>query len=179
MPRGVNIRLARMIVLALGVFALSGLGSAEAGETCAASSDQKALHARVLQTELMVAALQCQSHAEYNAFVRKFQKQLVSRGKSLRSMFNRRHGGSGASELNALVTRLANEASQRSMAGHVGFCQQARLVFAEAQAADSSGFDRIAAKVAGATGHAAGSCAEPSSVVGYGTASTVDGATAR
>jgi hypothetical protein len=103
-----------------------------AAESCARPADQMALNTRVVQTELMVAALACNNHQLYNEFVTRYRSDLIKQGQSLREMFDRRHGRSGTTHMNALVTRLANEASQRSVTQRYGFCQQSRMLFAKA-----------------------------------------------
>ncbi len=171
MPKGESRRMAFGLTLAMGLVAFAGTESAVAG--CAQPHEERALNARILQTELMVAALQCQNSAAYNDFVIKFREHLVSQSESLRGMFIRQYGASANSHLNALVTRLANQASQRSMAKRAGFCQQANLLFAEAQAADTMELERIAAKTAAeAVGHGVQTCGDPGPIVGYGTASS-------
>jgi hypothetical protein len=107
-----------------------------AAESCSQPSDQMALNTRVLQTELMVGALACKNQNLYNKFVVKYRGQLVEQGQSLRAMFDRRHGKGGTTRMNALVTKLANEASQRSVAQRYGFCRQSALLFAKALADD-------------------------------------------
>jgi hypothetical protein len=99
---------------------------------CTGPIEQTALNTRALQTELMVAALSCGNRIHYNAFVRKYQGDLVKHGRSLQSFFQRKHGAAGQKNLNTFITRLANEASQRSSITHAAFC-----------ANSSSPFDRL------------------------------------
>src|SRR3546814_8789210 len=70
----------------------------------------------MLQTELVVAALSCNERTRYNAFVNKFKGELGDLGKALKAFFNRAHGKDATRRLNAFVTELANEASQRTIA---------------------------------------------------------------
>lgn len=156
------------MALAVALFALDVTPSR--AEVCARSGDQLALDARVLQTELMVGALTCNNQLLYNEFVRKYRHQLVEQGKSLQAFFRRQHGGAASAHLNDFVTRLANEASQRSMMQRVGFCRQSSLLFAEAlngEKPDLKGLIRMAA----AQGvHGVRPCGSSSSetVAGYG-----------
>lgn len=70
-------------VLALAL-AIVSMAPAEAARTaCVSARDEVALNARVLQTELMVAALACGEQRRYNAFVTAF------RGAAGRSGWNR------------------------------------------------------------------------------------------
>src|SRR3546814_21001199 len=84
----------------------------------------------MLQTELVVAALSCNERTRYNAFVNKFKGELGDRGKALKAFFNRAHGKDATRRLNAFVTELANEASQRTIAYQGDFCGDAVQRFA-------------------------------------------------
>lgn len=163
--QGIAGRVGLMCALVLAVaLVLPGLAEAQ---NCARPKEQKALNTRLLQTELMVAALVCQKQQNYNDFILKFQTQLVQQGKSLRSLYQRLHGGAANKKLNALVTRLANGASQRSNQQYVGFCRQAQLLFDEAKSADTAGFDALVAKAAGLQDPGTPPCGG-ANVVGYG-----------
>ncbi|TCS60956.1 hypothetical protein [Varunaivibrio sulfuroxidans] len=113
--------LAVMTGLALSAPAVAGV--------CAAPRDQVALKTRVLQSNLMVAALTCGLRPRYNAFVTDFRSELVTQGHILRSFFRRSFGASGERRMNAFVTRLANEASLRRTRDTAGFCRRAETVF--------------------------------------------------
>ena len=113
------------IVLATAASLLAGPAMA----MCLDNSERQAITTRVLQTELMVAALTCGQQGEFNTFARKFEGELVSQGKLLRAAFQRNYGGQGEPRLNALVTRLANEASQRSISGRAEFCPRSAELF--------------------------------------------------
>ena len=122
--------------LAMAVTATVLSSRPAAAESCSQPSDQMALNTRVLQTELMVGALACKNQKLYNKFVVKYRGDLIKQGQSLRAMFDRRHGSGGTTRMNALVTRLANEASRRSVAQRYGFCRQSAFLFAKALSAD-------------------------------------------
>lgn len=163
--QGVAGRMGLMCALALAaVLVFPGLAAAQ---NCARPNEQKALNARLLQTELMVAALVCEKQQNYNDFILKFQTQLVDRSKSLRSLYQRLHGGAASKRLNALVTRLANGASQRSNQQYVGFCRQAQLLFEESQTLETSNFDAFASKASRLQDTGTPPCGG-SNVVGYG-----------
>ncbi len=100
-----------------------------ATSSCASGSDTQALQVRTLQSHLMVAGLSCGQSVQYNAFIQRFQGELISQGQALKSYFNRSYGGAGRRELNAYVTRMANEASQYSMRDRGAFCQESLSVF--------------------------------------------------
>ncbi|MGH8581069.1 MAG: hypothetical protein ACREVK_13465 [Gammaproteobacteria bacterium] len=116
---------------ASAAFVISGLLNVDPAwaEACAQPHEHTALNTRVLQTELMVAALSCGNRPLYNAFVRKFRDDLVKQGHSLRLFFARHYAGRGEKDLNIFITRLANETSQRSNADRAAFCSHASSLF--------------------------------------------------
>lgn len=119
------------VTLASAAFVIRGLLNVDTAwaEACAQPHEHTALSARVLQTELMVAALSCGNRPLYNTFVRKFRDDLVKQGHSLRLFFARHYADRGEKDLNIFITRLANEASQRSNADRAAFCSQASSLF--------------------------------------------------
>ncbi|MEP4379037.1 MAG: hypothetical protein ABJ215_00040 [Alphaproteobacteria bacterium] len=90
-----------------------------------------AVRARVVQSEMMVAALSCGLRNQYNAVVAEFETELVSHGRVLRSMFTRTHGAGGQLALDRFVTKLANDASSRSNRARHAYCASAKRSFAE------------------------------------------------
>jgi hypothetical protein len=107
---------------------------------CADTVEQAALQTRAVQTEFMVAALACGQSEYYNAFVIKFQPQLIREGKNLQAYFRRLHGASGTKRLNAFVTQLANLASERSIVDRGLFCGVAKDRMNEALALEAADF---------------------------------------
>jgi hypothetical protein len=165
---------ARGAVLAVAVTILSNQPAA--AESCTRPADQMALNTRVLQTELMVSALTCKNQNLYNKFVVKYRGALVEQGQSLRAMFDRRHGKAGTKHMNALVTRLANEASQRRLAQRYAFCRQSALLFAKALADEKPDLNGLI-EVAAEQGLNGVQRCGPATVVGFSTAagkSTLD-----
>ena len=80
--------------------------------------EKEAIAFRYLQTELMVAALSCgrqEYRSKYNTFVLRYRPAFRRNGRTLRTIFKRNYGNGGKRRLDAYVTRLANEASVRSM----------------------------------------------------------------
>lgn len=99
------------------------------GAACLQSAEAAAVNARMMQTELMVAALTCQKRGEYNHFVKQFESELVGHGRKLKATFKRMYGASSESQLNRFVTRLANEASLRSLQS-ADYCTRVDGLFA-------------------------------------------------
>lgn len=93
-----------------------------AAEACVKGPDEVALQARVVQTDLMVAALSCGASARYNEFVKANQPVLMAAHTQLTKFFDKKRGGQKA--LNAFITKLANDSSKRSIGNIALFCQE-------------------------------------------------------
>ncbi len=136
----------------LGVAALAGLcglASPSAAQPLNVR-EQTALDVRYLQTELMVAALSCgrpEFHNHYNVFVAKFGGSLKRHANVMKSYFSREYGAQGTTQLDRYVTRLANEASLRSMQ-QTAFCQDSVSLFERVTALDPASLDGFSAAVA-------------------------------
>jgi hypothetical protein len=113
---------------ALAVAIAAASVSASASEISLTSKERASLEMRVMQSELMVAALSCSSRDSYNAFVTRYQSQLVDHGKTMQNLFKRLHGGNAFNQINAFVTRMANEASLK-MIRDERFCAEANEMF--------------------------------------------------
>jgi hypothetical protein len=124
--------------------ALAAPDPAAAGRlACVSPRDEVTLNARVLQTELMVAALACGEQQRYNAFVTTFRGEIAAQSSSLRRLFGRAYGSAGTRELNAFVTRLANDAAGRSAAAAGRYCALTGALMAEALATRPGDFERL------------------------------------
>jgi hypothetical protein len=122
---------------------LTGVTSARAGESCAAQADLDALSTRMVQTDLMVAALECDASAHYNAFVKKFQRELVAGNRRMNQFFARVYGADGPKHSNDFVTRTANESSERSLKRVDQFCAAALEAFNKSAAIDHKEFPTL------------------------------------
>lgn len=109
--------------------------------------DHPAVAAKRLQTDLMVAALYCNERQRYNDFVRRFEPQIAAQGNDLKALFRRSHGNNGTTALNAAVTRMANEASERTMADPTGFCTEHGQLFDDVLAVNPREFSSFIAAV--------------------------------
>lgn len=128
-----------MIVMLETVGASTALA---ANKQCARIQDVVALNMRVLQTELMVAALSCGEKERYNDFVVQHQSELVRGGKNLRGFFTRVHKGKSQKALNNFVTLLANEASERSLyVGRGKYCADTAALFDQVRAVQQKGLN--------------------------------------
>lgn len=129
-----------------------------AAPACATVADEAALNTRVLQTELMVAALSCGEQQRYNAFVTTFKNDLIRGGQGLKTMFKRVYGASGDYQMNAFVTRLANNAAQRTASGPDAYCATSASLFNEVLATSPGHLARITTRPELSSLHGFGRC---------------------
>jgi hypothetical protein len=133
-----------------GVLAASlALAPVLAHAECYTEQEWQAAHVRILQTELNVAQLTCSNvpdhsyDAQYGTFVARFGDRLKSAATELRAHFKRVYGGAAEKQLDIFVTRVANEASDRSMSSTTP-CADAAPLFQQVLATDSAGFSQLA-----------------------------------
>jgi hypothetical protein len=150
-----NTRCRRMIAggvaaLMICISASPGLAAGKAKpqkpQLCASDRDFAALNARVLQTELMVAALSCNERQRYNTFVSAYQQVLADRGQALQALFKRTHGARASTSLNAFITKLANDASQQVRSKGDDYCVFAGELFDETMASSPSDLNNLTNK---------------------------------
>ena len=136
-------RLARRAALAVAIAAMALPSVAEAA--CKPTPDQASIGIRALQTELMVAGLKC-SAAQWNGFTQQFKTTIRSNADRLQSLFRKTYGKAGATRMNAFVTQLANDASQRSNgATEADYCRQEDELFRQVLALTGADLERFAA----------------------------------
>lgn len=92
----------------------------------------EAVRIRALQTEMMVAALNCNAKSDYNRFVNRFKPELQDQADTLKSYFDRVYGASGEKEMNRFITRLANESAKRSAKRGSRYCDEVEEIADEA-----------------------------------------------
>ena len=137
------------VVMGCVMAASPGLAAAKAKakpQLCASDRELTALNTRVLQTELMVAALSCNEKTRYNTFVNTYQSLLTSQGQTLQALFKRVHGGQSSTRLNAFITKLANDSSQQVRARADDYCVFAVELFDETMASSPRDWGRLAGK---------------------------------
>lgn len=113
---------------------------------CVSDRDLDALNMRVLQTELMVAALSCDQRTQYNNFVTSNRDTLAERGRVLQAFFNRTHGARGEFQLNSFITKIANDTSKDVRSKGDEYCVFTEQLFDEVAAVPSSDLSRVARK---------------------------------
>jgi hypothetical protein len=113
---------------------------------CGPTPDQASIGMRALQTELMVAGLKC-SADQWNSFTAKFKATIKQDADRLQRVFSKTYGKSGASQMNAFVTQLANDASQRSNAfAEADYCKQEDVLFQKVLALTAAELEKFSAK---------------------------------
>ena len=174
---GAGTRAGRRLRLGLAGVATGAALTMAAGPALAACAERMgediaARSVRTLQSDMMVAALSCQAHGLYNAFVTDYRPALKRHGEALRRSFRRDHGAGAMSALDDYVTQLANDAAIRYAKTGSAYCEQARsamtaLVEGEDRALDVYAMryavevkPALAQKVAAASEGAGGGCDE-------------------
>ena len=113
---------------------------------CGPTPDQASIGIRALQTELMVAGLKC-SADQWNTFTAKFKATIKTDADRLQHVFAKAYGKGGGNQMNAFVTQLANDASQRSNAfSEADYCKQEDVLFSKVLALTALELERFSAK---------------------------------
>jgi hypothetical protein len=121
--------------LAGAAVAWTAIGPALAAP-CFQRPEVESKQVRLLQTELMVAALTCRYQSalgfeqKYNGFVRKFDKRLSHHIGVLRTHFKREYGAGFERQYDRFSTDLANQVSQRTQGGGA-YCADSAWLFDE------------------------------------------------
>ncbi len=131
MPGDGRIMRTRMLSTLLCVTTISVVSLSTAGHAFQPQDarEHDAVNVRILQSEMMVAALTCDMRNKYNTVVVRYQGELVSHARVLKKMFRRDHGPSAQKALDGFVTQLANDASIRSIHTRQEFCVNADEMF--------------------------------------------------
>ncbi len=121
-------KMSRSVVLLIA--ALGSLFWAEkAIAQCLSADDRMAHQVRLLQTQMMVGALQCRGRKDlgqrqlYNQFVENHQSALAEHGAALISYFKREYGAAHKTHLDKHITKLANQISA-AVRTQPDFCQR-------------------------------------------------------
>jgi hypothetical protein len=118
--------------------------AAKPGDLCKVTPDNASIGIRALQTELMVAGLKC-SAEQWNSFTAQFKATIKMDADRMQHLFSKSYGKSGASQMNAFVTQLANDASQRSNGfSEADYCKQEDVVFKKVLALTGQELERFA-----------------------------------
>ena len=94
----------------------------ERAAACVRPPEKAAFDVANLKSQLMVTALSCGGQDKFNAFVHRFQPDLVAEQNSLNSFFGRAYGRQGQKQHDDFDTQLANSQSQLSIKYGQSFC---------------------------------------------------------
>lgn len=100
-------------------------------QACLPPAERAALDVRAVQSQLMVIALSCGQHDDYNLFVTKYKSALGTAYNGVRTHFSR---NGGQRSLDNYITSLANAHSQAGIAQGTLFCQNSVPFFQAALA---------------------------------------------
>ncbi|HEX3651452.1 MAG TPA: hypothetical protein VHU18_01365 [Rhizomicrobium sp.] len=96
------------------------------GPSCAKPEEVSAIQTAAIQQELMVAALTCNEISRFNAFQTGYAPELRASDATLARMFKRLYGPRGGeAAYHSFKTKLANDASIRSIHDNPSYCQEA------------------------------------------------------
>ena len=104
---------------------------ADAQRRCDSEAERAAFEIQALRSELMVLATGCNEDNRYNAFIRKFQRDLQANERDVSTYFKRHFGRSAQSEHDRFVTEMANARSRLGTDLGTDFCPRNSLMFAE------------------------------------------------
>ncbi len=122
------------VLVSLAAVAALAVPQAWAQLQCLAPAERSVVEVAALRSELMVLATGCHQDESYNAFIRKYQADLMSNEKAVGELFKRKYGRRGQQEHDRFTTDLANAESNASM--HLGsdFCAHNGEMFSEVMA---------------------------------------------
>ena len=137
-----------VVRLGAAAMVLGTLAGSAGAVICADRVERESLNVRQLQTQLMVAALTCNQRADYNAFITRFRPVLADHSDVMTGYFRRVFGKRSPHEINAYVTRLANEASALSIADRKSYCRASFTAMTELLSVPAGGLHDALVRIA-------------------------------
>ncbi len=107
---------------------------AAAAEPCARPADKGAFDVAALKSRLMITALTCNAHDQYNDFVSRYRAALDQQDKILDAYFTRAYGRAARKHRDDYTTLLANTLSEQGLKQGTGFCDQNLGAFSQVMA---------------------------------------------
>ena len=107
---------------------------AEAQLQCLSAPEREAVEVAALRSELMVLATGCHNDDGYNAFIRKYQPELVSNENAIGDIFKHKYGRRAQQQHDQFTTELANGESSTGMRLGSDFCEHNGMIFNEVMA---------------------------------------------
>jgi hypothetical protein len=137
----------RRLLSSLAALSLLAAQHAQAQLDCLQPHERSAVEVAALRSELMVLATGCHQDDRYNAFIRKYQADLMGNEKAVGDVFKRIYGKRAQQEHDRFTTDLANGESSTGMHLGTDFCQRNSMLFTEVMAL--RGADDLPAYAAG------------------------------
>jgi hypothetical protein len=128
----------RRLLSSLASLSLLAVQQAHAQLDCLQPHERSAVEVAALRSELMVLATGCHQDDRYNAFIRKYQADLMGNEKAVGDVFKRMYGKRGQQEHDRFTTDLANGESSAGMHLGTDFCGRNSLLFTEVMALRSA-----------------------------------------
>ena len=126
------------VLVSLAAVAALAVPQAWAQLQCLAPAERSVVEVAALRSQLMVLATGCHQDDSYNAFIRKYQADLMNNEKAVGELFRRKYGSRGQQQHDQFTTELADAESSAGM--HLGsdFCAHNGALFSEVMALRSA-----------------------------------------
>jgi hypothetical protein len=129
----------RRLLSSLAAVSLLAVQQAHAQLECLQPQERSVVEVAALRSELMVLATGCRQDDRYNAFVRRFQPDLMGNEKAVGDVFKRMYGKRAQQEHDRFTTDLANGESSAGTKLGTDFCDRNSMLFSEVMALRSAG----------------------------------------
>jgi hypothetical protein len=124
----------RRLLSTLATVSLLAAQQAHAELDCLRPQERSVVEVAALRSELMVLATGCHQDDRYNAFVRKYQPDLMGNEKAVGEVFKRMYGKRAQQEHDRFTTDLANGESSSGINLGTDFCARNSALFSEVMA---------------------------------------------
>ena len=124
----------RRLTFAFAILTACSVQPALAQRQCSNPADQATFEVQALRSAMMVLGTGCREDERYNAFIRRFQTDLIANENAVKAYFKRRFAGRAQQEQDRFVTDLANAVSRQGSQYGGDFCPRNGLIFNEVMA---------------------------------------------
>ena len=124
----------RRLLSSLATLSLLAAQQAHAELDCLQPQERSVVEVAALRSELMVLATGCRQDDRYNAFIRKYQPDLMGNERAVGEVFKRMYGKRAQQEHDRFTTDLANGESSAGMHLGTDFCARNSVLFSEVMA---------------------------------------------
>jgi hypothetical protein len=124
----------RRLMSSLVAVSLLSVPTAQAQLDCLQPHEREVVEVAALRSQLMVLATGCNHDQRYNAFIRKYQPDLMGNEKAVGDIFKRIYGKRAQQEHDRFTTDLANGESSAGLRIGGDFCERNGLIFSEVMA---------------------------------------------